>query len=83
MDLLFKFPDQSDSFTRGVEFGRILEQMQRLDGNIDNSGFPVRIENKQVLIDACKVYGYIPTFGNEYYGEWIEFLGIKKTSSNN
>jgi len=80
--LLISFPDQSSSFTHGVEFGRLLEKIERGDEVIKNNGFPIRIENKQLLINTCEVYGYIPTFGNELDG-WIEFMGIKKTTSKN
>lgn len=81
--LLVSFPDSSQSFTYGVEYGRLLQKMQ--DGNdvIENEGFPVRVENVKVLKDTCKAYGYIPTFGKVYWGEWTEFIGIKKTSTDN
>ena len=83
MNLLIKFPDPSASFTYGVEFGRLLEKIERGDEVVKNNGFPVRIENKQLLVDTCKAYGYIASFGEEYYNEWIEFIGIKKTTSEN
>lgn len=83
MNLLISFPDSSQSFTYGVEFGRLLEKIERGDEVIKNNGFPVRIENKQLLTTTCKNFGYIAIFGQIYFNEWIEFLGIKKTNSNN
>lgn len=82
-ELLIKFPDQSDSFAYGVEYGRLLERIERGDTQISNNSFPIRIENKQLLIDTCKAYNYIPVFGNEFFGEWIEFIGMKKTITDN
>ena len=81
--LLISFPDQSASFTYGVEYGRILQQMQQGDNVISNCGFPVRLENKTLIENTCNQYGYIPTFGKEHFGEYIEFLGIKKLNSEN
>ncbi len=43
MNLLISFPDQSQSFTYGVEFGRLLERIERGDEYIENNGFPVRV----------------------------------------
>lgn len=81
--LFISFPDQSQSFTYGVEYGRILEKIERGDDVVMNNGFPVRIENKELIIATCNQFGYIPTFGKEYYDEWIEFLAIKKKSNDN
>ncbi len=83
MNLLIKFPDQSASFAYGVEFGRLLERIERGDEVIKNNGFPIRLENKALLKITCEKYGYIPSFGKLHFGEWIEFLGIKKTVSEN
>jgi hypothetical protein len=83
MELQIKFKDQSQSFTNGVEFGRLLEKMQRGDDTVKNYGFPVRIENKEVIETSCMEYGYIALFGEQHFDEWIEFLGIKKTFTNN
>lgn len=82
-ELLVSFPDSSQSFTYGVEYGRLLQKIQDGKEVIENEGFPVRVENIEVLKSACEAYGYIPIFGNEHWGEWIEFMGIKKTSSDN
>lgn len=82
MDLLITFPDQSASFAHGVEYGRLLEKMERGDDPVKNNGFPVRVENKNVIQSSCSVYGYIPVFGPEADG-WINFLGVKKVSSDN
>lgn len=75
--MILKFPDQSESFTYGVEYGRLLEKIERGDERIKNNGFPIRIENKKLLENTCKEYGYIPIFGDEYFNEWIEFMGLK------
>lgn len=80
-ELLISFPDQSQSFSFGVEYGRILQQMQDGKDVVMNHGFPVRVENKDLIDLTCRQYGYIPTFGKTYENEWIEFLGIKKTST--
>lgn len=77
MNLLIKFPDQSASFTYGVEFGRLLEKIERGDEVIKNNGFPIRVENKELLQDACNKFGYIATFGQIHFNEWIEFLVLK------
>lgn len=82
-ELVISFPDQSQSFTNGVEFGRILEKMERGDEVLMNNGFPIRIENKSLIKAACENYNYVPAFGKVYYGEWVEFLGIAKCSTPN
>jgi len=82
-NLLIKFPDQSQSFTYGVEFGRLLEKIERGDETITNNGFPIRVENCSVLALCCSLHGYIPLFGDPYMDGWVDFLGIKKTTSNN
>lgn len=81
--LLISFPDQSESFTYGVEYGRLLEKMERGDDVVMNNGFPVRIENRDLIKNTCNSLGYIPTFGREHFGEWVEFLAIRKITSDN
>jgi hypothetical protein len=81
MKLSISFPNQSQSFAHGVEYGRILQQMQDCKDVVMNHGFPIRIENKDLMEITCQEYGYIPTFGKTYENEWIEFLGIRKTST--
>lgn len=83
MNLLINFPDQSESFAYGVEFGRLLEKIERGDETINNNGFPVRIENLSVLTLACSLHGYIVNFSKPYLDGWVDFLGIKKTMSDN
>lgn len=83
MQLAIRFPDQSQSFTLGVEYGRLLERFEKGAELIQNNGFPVRVENKELLITTCKEFNYTYNFGIEYFGEWIEFSAIKITSSNN
>ncbi|EFK36833.1 Uncharacterised protein [Chryseobacterium gleum] len=83
MELFIKFPDQSQSFTAGVEYGRLFGRIEKGDPVVTNDGFPVRIENKELLQNTCTKYGYTYNFGVEYYGEWIEFTAIKITNSEN
>ena len=83
-NLLISFTDKSNSFTYGVEYGRLLEKMQRGDKNIQNNGFPVRVENRLVIKVSCKHYGYIPVFGEKpILDGWINFLGIKNEITDN
>jgi len=83
MNLLIKFPDQSESFAYGVEFGRLLEKIERGDLSISNNGFPVRVENCSLLAIACSLHGYVPNFSKPYLDGWVDFLGIKRTMSEN
>ena len=83
MKLVLSFTDESKSFAAGVELGRIIQRMENKEACIDNQCFPVRISNKKVIEDACKMYGYIPFFGQTYFNEWIEFTGIKKSNNYN
>ena len=82
MKLLIRFPDQSTSFTYGVEYGRLLEKIERGDKIVMNNGFPVRIENIDLLKETCQKFGYVPLFGKKYFNEWIEFTGIKELTNN-
>ena len=82
MTLQIAFPDQSPSFAYGVEYGRLFEKMLRGDEVVMNYGFPVRVENKSLIEETCKQYGYCAVFGKEREG-WIDFTGIKKTLSEN
>jgi len=83
MNLLISFPDQSQSFTYGVEYGRLLEKIERGDDVVKNNGFPVREENVELLKRTCESYGYIANFSKPYMGGWVDFIGIKKTTSKN
>lgn len=83
MNLLISFPDQSQSFTYGVELGRLLEKIERGDDVVKNNGFPVRIENCSTIAMACSLHGYIAMFGEQFPGGWVDFIGIKKTTSEN
>lgn len=83
MNLLIKFPDQSESFTYGVEFGRLLEKIERGDNPIQNNGFQIRSENVQLLKNTCEQYGYVASFFHCEYGGWTNFIGIKKATSEN
>lgn len=81
--LLISFPDQSASFAHGVEYGRILQQMEQGNNTVGNHSFPVRLENKVLIENTCKEFGFIPSFGKTYFNEWIEFIGIKKSTNDN
>lgn len=83
MNLLVSFPDQSQSFAYGVEFGRLLGKIEKGDLVVQNNGFPVRVENCSVLAITCSLHGYTATFSEPYMDGWVDFLGIKKTSSPN
>jgi len=80
---MLSFPDQSQSFAYGVEFGRLLQKIEQGDDVIINNGFPIRLENKELIENTCHLYGYTPSFGKTYWGEWIEFLAIRKYSNEN
>lgn len=83
MKLFISFPDQSQSFCTGVEYGRLYDRMMKGEIAVTNDGFPVRIENKKLLISTCEKLGYAYLFGPEYFGEWVEFSAFKKQSSYN
>ena len=82
MELLINFTDKSNSFTLGCEYGRLLERFEKSVDIIDNNGFPIHLENKDVLISTCNKFGYIAFFGDIYYNEWIEFKAIKNSNLN-
>lgn len=83
MKLLISFAGKDKSFVHGVELGRILEKMEKNENPVMNNGFPVRIENKDVIIRSCKAFNYTAIFGEEYYGEWISFMALKNLASEN
>lgn len=83
MNLLLSFPDQSASFAHGVEFGRLLEKIERGDEVVQNNGFPVRVENVKLLYDTCNKCGYIPTFADCSVEGWVNFMGMRKTTTDN
>lgn len=82
MQLVLSFPDQSASFVHGYEAGRLIDRMERGETPVNNNGFPVHAANRMLLEKACKQHGYIPYFGIVYF-EWVEFLAIKKETSDN
>ena len=57
MELFIKFSDQSESFTCGVEYGRLYDRMQKGNAIVRNDGFPEKISNKDLLIETCKKFG--------------------------
>lgn len=72
-ELLISFPDQSKSFTYGVEFGRLLEKIERGDLTITNNKFPIRIENKEIIEKACVLHSYTPFFSQSQVDGWLNF----------
>lgn len=82
MELLIKFTDESNSFTLGCEYGRLLEKFEKGEAIVENNGFPIHIKNKEVILSTCKNFNYTPIFGNIFYDEWIEFKAIKITNLN-
>jgi len=82
MDLLIKFTDSSNSFTLGCEYGRLLSMFEKGIETIENNGFPIHLQNKEVIISTCSNFGYIPIFGETYYDEWIDFKAIKNSNFN-
>jgi hypothetical protein len=83
MNLLFPFSDQSEPYAHGVEFGRLLEKIQRGDFSVENNGFPVRVENCSVIAIACSCYGYTAVFGEKAIDGWVDFIGFKKNETKN
>lgn len=83
MELFISFPDQSKNFCYGVEYGKLSDRMERGEPIVTNDGFPVRVENIELLKTTCKKHGYIYSTGTSYFGEWIEFSAFKLQSSSN
>lgn len=83
MTIMVQFSNQQPAYAHGVEYGRLLERMERGDLIISNNGFPVRVENVDNLRNTCEKYGYIASFGMVHYNEWVDFTGVKKVASAN
>jgi len=83
MKLAVKFTDDSPSFVNGLEVGRIYAKMEQGIQHVDNVGFPVHAQNKQVLINFCDYFGYTPLFGSDDFPGWIEFFAIKNVTFKN
>ena len=81
-ELIIKFTDSSESFTNGVEVGRILQQTQDGKETISNCGFPIHDENIEVIKSICKQYGYDAVLGESQIIGWTSFCGIKIKSNN-
>lgn len=80
-ELIISFSDQSNSFTYGVEFGRLLQKIEQGDDIVTNNGFPIRLENKKLIKDTCTHYGYIPIFVEINNDEWIDFIAMRTTEN--
>lgn len=81
-ELIISFTDQSNSFTNGVEFGRLIHKMEIGYSPIDNNNFPVHIENRKIINRACLYYNYLPIFSKCSVDGWIEFICIKGEAKN-
>lgn len=75
--LHISFPDQSKAFTYGVEYGRLLEKMERGDHEVKNNGFPIRVENKALIAKTCDSYGYNAMFSECETEGWVNFKAVK------
>lgn len=82
-ELLIKFTDQSESFTNGVEFGKLLFMMQLNLYRVANDGFPIHTDNIDVLKEACNIYGYVPYFNECEVPGWTYFFAVKNLASGN
>lgn len=80
--LLISFPDQSQSFTYGVEYGRLLERFEKGIPIINNNGLPIRIENFELIKTTCKVFGYVFVSFECGVDGWIDFEAIKRSSND-
>lgn len=76
-ELFISFPDQSKAFTYGVEYGRLLEKMERGDELVKNNGFPVRVENQELIANTCRKFGYNAMFSECEIEGWVNFKAIK------
>jgi hypothetical protein len=83
MELILKFTEKNNNFSHGVEFGRIFHKLESGYEKVDNNGFPVRVENQDLIKTACLKYNYTPVFGQNYYGEWVDFIAIKNAALRN
>lgn len=83
MELKIKFYDSSPSFVYGVEYGRLLERFEKGLEVITNNGFPVRIENIDLLKDTCETYGYCFVTNKTSIDGWVDFTAIKNKSTDN
>lgn len=82
MKLIIRFTDKSESFTNGVEFGRILRMMEAGEPVVSNYKFPIHSDNENVIIQACAEYGYTPTIAPCKFGGWVNFSAIKSELNN-
>jgi len=82
MTLTIRFDDQSISYAHGVEFGRMLAKMESKMPVVSNGLFPVREENLNVLISACKEYGYEYSQTRSLVDGWIEFVATYRLIVN-
>lgn len=82
MKLLLKFTDESESFTLGCEFGRLLERFEKGVEIVENNGFPIHLKNKEIISKTCNEFGYIPIYGEVYFEDWIEFKALKSITKN-
>lgn len=76
--LLISFDDRPRDFVHGVEFGMIWEKLKSGVEEVSNGGFPIRLQNQELIYRACEHFGYEAHFKECYVSGWIDFIAIKK-----
>ena len=74
MEMLFAFPDGSDSFVHGFEAGKIWAEIDEnrpmvIDRGIE-AGFPIHAENLELIRRMAAARGYTVEVGKAFH-EWI------------
>lgn len=78
MKLILTFDDRPKDFTHGVEFGMIYQKLvDKKLKEVDNGGFPVRLENQELIYQACIINEYTPHFKECYVSGWVNFIATK------
>lgn len=80
--LIFKFDDQSESFTNGVEFEMYYGKMERGEQIIEGN---FHTPNEGMLRRAAEMFGYtimVKDYGEEL-SEWKFITAIKNYCTNN
>ncbi len=67
MELLVRFPDQSESFTHGFEAGMYWSLMAH---EADGGEFTVHTSNREIIHDMCEHLNYGVSFEDTEYEEW-------------
>jgi hypothetical protein len=82
MNLIIEFTDKSESFTLGVELGRILNKLENGIEFINNNDLPIHTKNIDVLRQSCNFYGYTPEFKSTGHFGWTYFYAKKNFNNN-